>query len=399
MARFSYRAYGREGETLSGFIDAASEAAARTALTRQGAVPIEVAPQQKPSGRGAGAAGARDVLTLMRQLSTLLRARIALLEVWEIAAVSAPHPDLQRRADAVAQELRAGARLADAWRKAGPPVPEYALKLLEAGEKSGALAQTLSDAAEQMAFQQKILGDLRGALAYPAFLVGAGMAVTLFILAFVVPRFAEIAQSNDADIPGFAAIVLSMGVFTSNNFILVLGLIAAVVVGLVVALRSSAGRQALVNFAALVPFGARLIKDFDIARWSGVMALAMRHGVHLTDALELAKAVVAGPALKAGLVKVERDLREGGALAKSLGERTAMDAADVSIVGAGEAGGDLSESLALVSEQRREAAERRLGAATTFFEPAAIIVVALFVGLIVVSLVLTMTSFYDFAGA
>lgn len=398
MSRFVYKAFGQDGEAVNGEITADSEADARARILRTGVVPYEIAASGAGRDGGGRRASSKHVLTAMRQLSALLRARVGLLEAWGVLAASGPHPDLRRLAEAVSAELRAGERLADAWRRAGPAVPDYVLRLIDAGEKSGALAETLADAVDQMGFQQKVVEELRGALAYPAFLVFAGLGVTLFILGFVVPRFAEIAASNDADVPGFAAVILDLGVFVSNNFLAVLAALAALAAAAIFTVRSPGGRGALLNAAAAIPFAARLITDIDMARWAGVVALSLRHGVHLTDALEQATAVIASPAHRARMEKVDRDLREGGALASSLKRRTEVDVSDISIIEAAEQGGDLADGLTLVSDQRREAAMRRLETATTFFEPAAITLVAAFVGLIVVTLVMTMTSFYDFAG-
>lgn len=398
MARFVYKAYGQDGEPITGEVAAETDADARAHIIRQGAVPYELARADAATRRSSGRAAPKDVLTALRQLSALLRARVGLLDAWAVLASSAPHPDLRSRADAVTRELRAGERLGDAWRKVGPPAPEYVLRLIEAGEKSGALAETLSDSVEQMSFQQKVVTELRGALAYPAFLVFAGLAVTLFILGFVVPRFAEIAASNDADIPGFAALVLTLGVFVSQNFLLVLAGLIALAAGGFLLLKSEGGRATVLNAMSAIPFAARLITDIDMARWAGVVSLSLRHGVHLTEALEQAGSVVASPRRRAQLAKVDGDLREGGALAESLKRRSDIDVSDISIIEASETAGELAEGLKLVSEQRREAAMRRLEEATRFFEPAAITIVAVFVGLIVVTLVLTMTSFYDFAG-
>lgn len=398
MARFAYKGYGQDGEPVTGEIAAETDADARAQIMRQGAVPYELTRADAATRRSGGRAAPKDVLTALRQLSALLRARVGLLDAWGVLASSAPHPDLRSRAEAVAQELRAGERLGDAWRKVGPPAPEYVLRLIEAGEKSGALAETLSDSVDQMSFQQKVVTELRGALAYPAFLVFAGLAVTLFILGFVVPRFAEIAASNDADIPGFAAVILTLGVFVSQNFVLVLAGLIALAAGSFLLLRSEGGRAAILNAISAIPFAAKLITDIDMARWAGVVSLSLRHGVHLTEALEQAGSVVASPQRRAQLEKVDRDLREGGGLTESLKRRSDIDVSDISIIEASETGGELAEGLKLVSEQRREAAMRRLEEATRFFEPAAITIVAVFVGLIVVTLVLTMTSFYDFAG-
>jgi type II secretory pathway component PulF len=398
MPRFAYRAFNDQGETIEGQTEAADRAAANAVLEEQHLVLVslrEMTPARKVSGRASD----RAILTLMQQLAALMRARVGLLDVWEIAAQSEDNPQLRASAEAVASRLRAGDRLGAAWREAGPSIPDYAFRLIDVGEESGALAETLSDAATQMAFQQKIIADIRSAVAYPSFLVFAGLSVALFILSFVVPQFAEIARSNQADLPAMSAFVLGLGEFVSANFLTVLVSGVGAVVALVFLFRSKLVRSRLIGWLGAIPVAARLINDLDSARWAGVLALSLRHGVHLTEAIDLANGLIMDPKRRAQLERVSRDLREGETLATSLKLRTQVQPGDISIIRAGESAGALEEALSMVSLQRREAAETRLKSATTFFEPAAIMIVAMFVGLIVVSLVMTMTSFYSFTGA
>lgn len=403
MPQYEYSAYSEDGDRVSGTISAASADRARSDLKAQRLTVYEIAeegpaPTTSSTGLFAGKAGAQDVLATLRQIATLIQAKVPLLQVWETVSTDAPHPQLRQSAADVASQLRAGARLGDAWREVGPEIPEFALRLVEVGDKSGALPETIKDAVDQLEFQQKVISDIRGALAYPAFLVVAGFAVVLFILGFVVPRFADMAATTGTNLPAVSQIVLSTGVFVSENFLLVLIGIGAAIGGLVFAASSEGGRGALIGTVQTLPMIRKLIFSMDLARWGGIVSMALRHGVHLTEALTLARSVVVDQRFGRRLEDVERDLRSGSRLADSATRHLNLPAGDLSIIRAGESTGGIPDALAMIAGNHKEQTQRLVKVATTFFEPMAIMVVAMFVGTIVVSLVLAMTSFYDFAG-
>jgi general secretion pathway protein F len=400
--RFSYRAVKPDGEVVSDVVRARDrrEALARVAQHNLIVTDIREAERAPAFGGGAGAATPKlaERVLVLKQLATMVRAGVELLEALETIAHSlgaGPMPDALREA---AAGLRRGDRIADALSRGMPFYPPYVFALVSAGEASGRLDRVLEEAASQLAFEDRIRRDISGALAYPAFLVASGMLTVGFLFYAVVPRFAAMVNAQRAEIDALPRFILGLGQGFHDNVWLVLGLILAAGFSLYAFARSAAGVRAIATLLESAPVTGPLIGARQRAGWSRIMAFALSSGVGIMEAASLAEAAAPVGRFHDGVADASRALRAGKTVDEAFGASGALAPIDLSLLRVGQRSGALADMFRAVADRYEEDLRDGLKRATALVEPVSIGLVALAVATVVLSLVTAMTSIYDAIG-
>ncbi|MEQ1619006.1 MAG: type II secretion system F family protein [Terricaulis sp.] len=395
--RFRYRAIDAAGATISDILTAETRADALRRLTGEKKTVLELAEIGAESPNTARASSEESVL-MLRQLAVMTRAGVDLLEAIEIIASSLPQKPVADALRATALSLRQGDRLAKALEQNAPFYPPYVYALIRAGEASGRLPLVLEEAARQLAFEKRLARDIQNALTYPAFLVLSGLASVGFLFYVVVPRFAEMLRNARADVGGLSGAVLNAGVFFHDNVLLVFGVIAAFVIMAAVFAATAQGRQTLTAIAHATPGLRRLLVTRQRAAWSRIMALALAAGVDILEATSLASQSLPHGKIKTDAAAAIPLLRAGRPVDEAFLKSNTLAPVDASLVRAGQRSGALGEMFRAVADRNDEDMRDALKRFTLILEPAAIALVAGFVGLIVLGLVSALASVYDAVG-
>lgn len=394
---FDFKALDSGGAIQRGRIVAIDLADAYEKITAMGGQPFEVSRQYSmPRISGIGSASGKQLFILVRQLAVLLASGVSLADCIDSLANSNTHERLGESLQSVKTALRSGVAFSVALKEHFPTLPEYVFHLAELGEATGNLGGTLTEAADQFEADRQLQSEIRQALAYPMFLLGAGFLIVSGMFVFVVPRFAEMIEKSGADVPPLSRMVVSMSLFYKEHLILCLLALAGTVGALVFA-----SRRRLLRFDVLtgrLPLIGRLKLVSSIARWARTLSGALRHGADLLPALELAeKTVPVQSSMREELMRARRQVRAGKPLADALA--TNLNRADpfvIDMVRTGEASGRLHEMLLFVSDMFRKETTERTKQVTSLIEPLAIVSISCIVGTIVISIVLAMTSVYQF---
>lgn len=395
--RFSYRAVDPAGATVSDTVVAETRADALRRLAGEQKTVLELA-ELSPDAPVAARATSEEAVLALRQLAVMTRAGVDLLEALEIIASSLPQKSISDALRATSVGLRQGDRLAKALEQNAPFFPPYAYALIRAGEASGRLPLVLEEAARQLMFERRLARDIQNALTYPAFLVLSGLASVAFLFYVVVPRFADMLRNARADIGGLSGAILQAGVFFHDNALLVLGAIAAAVVAIVAFARTDQGRRAMTALAHATPGLNRLLLTRQRAAWSRIMSLALAAGVDILEATALASQSLPEGKTKTDAVAAIPMLRAGRPVDEAFQKTNTLSAVDASLVRAGQRSGALGEMFRAVADRNDEDMRDALKRFTLVLEPAAIAVVAGFVGIIVLGLVSALASIYDSVG-
>jgi type II secretory pathway component PulF len=399
MPSFDYKALSPDGRLSRGSVDALNREDALRVLRERGVVVQHIESAASAGGaRGLsfGAPTLNHQIDFLKMLARLTSARLPLLETIRILEREAPHPQLRQAASKLSKQLEAGSKLSDAWVSSLPELPRFVHHLVATGERAGTLGEVLTDAVEQLEFRRSVETEIRQALAYPLFIVAFGALVCFFIMGFVVPQFSELALRQNAELPAVSQFIFDVSTLIASNRVLAFICLAGGLASPFILWRVEPVRASLISMSDQIGPVRSLVQQFDLARWAGVVQLSLAHGIPLVDTLELGRESVSSPALSQGLKSVERGIRGGTSLHKALADHMPLSSADLGITRAGEASGDLSSSFEHMRTEYQNAARARVKMLTTFFEPASLLVIALFVGTIVVSLVLAMTSVYEF---
>ena len=394
---FRYRAVDGMGNTVSGSVDAATESDAARELGRQGLTPFAL--RAKAPGlfdaRRRRRASARELELVLQEFTTLLESGVALVVSLASLAKSSHHPQLTAAFAAMEKSVRRGESFSVALRASTLQVPEYFHQLVQAGEATGRLAESLRSSLEQFEYDRRVAGELRSALVYPFVLVASGIGAVAIIFLWVVPRFGTLLKQHGEQMPALSRWIIATGVWLSAHAWLVGLVVAAVVGGLVAVLRQRAVRELLAEQAARLPLLGDWLVEAEVGRWSSTLAALLSGRVELIRALGLAAGSVKLAFLRNRLANVGRSVKAGMTLSAALREHRALNPTGYDLVAVGEASGELPKLLAALARLYETTGRDRMKRVLQLIEPIAIIVIGMVIGTIVTAIMLAITSVND----
>ncbi|MDR3733967.1 MAG: type II secretion system F family protein [Acidobacteriaceae bacterium] len=404
MLRFTYEAVNADGSEVTGQIEAETERGAQRELRRRGLVPVGI--REASAADSAASAGGRrkksrkstknqDRINTLKELTVLLEAGVNLPSAIQSLAETRAQADLAEALTAVGRDLRQGRKLSVAMRANMPNLPGYIYQLIEAGEMTGQLRNSMRDGVAQMEYEERIRNDLRNALVYPSVLVFSGVGAVSFIFIVVVPRFADMFKNNPKSLPWLSKVVLNTGMFVRGN-ILAVGLVAflLVLIGTML-LRRRSVQQWLFELSMSVPLLGPWLMEAETGRWSSMLSTLLTNKIPLLGSLELARGALRSVAMQARLGQVERSVRSGMPVAKALEEYSHFGATIVNLVRVGEKAGNLPEMLRSAATLCEQTGRDRMKRLLLLIEPAAILIIGAVIGVIMTAIILAITSISD----
>ncbi|HEV8676371.1 MAG TPA: type II secretion system F family protein [Methylomirabilota bacterium] len=393
MPVFTYRAADRTGRTIDGVMEAHDPQAVIERLHREEYFPVRVeSADERPRLGGLGLSlrvgqrvPGRDLLTFTQQLSTLLDAGIPLDRALAILAELSASPRLRAIVQDVSQSVRTGSTLADALSRHHPrPFSRLYINTVRAGEKGGVLEAALRRLAEHLEASRELREALTSAMIYPALLLTVGIGAVIFLMTFVLPRFAVVFADLGQSLPLPTRILLAVSQWlVSYWWVLALTLLAALLTWQVVA-RSEAARLAVDRWLLGLPLVGDLLRKLEVGQFARTLGTLLHSGVPLLAALGVAREVAGNRVVAQALTAVQEGAKRGDGLARPMAETGAFPALAIHMVRVGEETGRIEDMLGRVAgayETEIRVAVRRL---ISLLEP----VIILMLGLIVLGIVL-----------
>ncbi|MBV8889998.1 MAG: type II secretion system F family protein [Alphaproteobacteria bacterium] len=395
MPSFAYSALTSVGQNVSGEVVAEHERAALRELKRRGLTPLSLAVAAAP-GRSRLSwrrrAKLEDHIRLVNEFAVMLEAGVSLNEAVEVAGRSRAYQIFDEAIDGLGRDLRRGLSVPDAFRNNITTFPRYVYQLVEAGNETGLLTGALKDASLQMQFDERVRKDLRQALIYPLFLVAIGIAATVFIFLFVVPRFAAMLKDRVNQLPAFSRGIFALGLFVRDN-LLVLTLIAGLAIaGLYWLSQRASFRARVQELSVTLPVLGTFLGEAEAGRWAAMLATLLQNRVPLVQSLALARDALHIESFKARLTQVERAVRGGSSLALALTDFRIFDESLINLIRVGERSGRLAEMLKSAAALAEQKGRDRIKRVMTLLEPASILVIGGVIGVIVISLFTAIAS-------
>lgn len=394
-ARYDYVAIDANGRRQRGTVQAESAQHAFARVTRQHLTVVKLNRSGSDNTARRKATSRRDQIALLRQLGLMLQARVDLMEALTAMQAGAATPAL-RSAIAVAMAgLRSGRPLGECLSTAIPGLPSPILALINAGEAGGCLAETVGHAIDQLEAEERVAATVKSALVYPAFLSMAGLLAGMIMLLFVIPRFATLIGERRDQLDGLSRVIFWLGEVAQQSF--ALALIAPLVALGFVAVTGLRGDKAWLRRLAIrhIPLLARLALQRERERWCRIMAFALLARISIVDAMRLAADGLKDMALQERAIDASRELRVGSRVADAIAAIGLLDAAQLSLVRAGEESGLLADMFRRIAIDTEESLRESLKRSTGVLEQSVVVLVSLFVGLIVYGLIASLTSVYE----
>ena len=404
MTVFAYRAADRRGQTIDGVMEAPDARAVVERLQRDAYFPITIDAQDQRRrllgfawpetwrGRVAG----RDLVALTQQLVTLVEAGLPLDRALAIQAELAPTPRLRAIMAGVLRSVQGGTSLADALGKHHPrPFSRLYINMVRAGEKGGVLETTLRRLAGFLEESQDFRDALVSALIYPVLLAGVGTAAVIFLMTFVIPRFAAIFKDLGATIPLPTLILLEASGFIQHYWWLLALLVTAGVLGSRMVLATPRGRLGADRLLLRLPLAGKVIVQTEVARFTRILGTLLKSGVAMIPALAVVKDMLGNQVLAGAVESLGDGVRRGAGLARPMAEARTFPALAVHLVRVGEETGRLEETLLQVAASLEADTRKLVKRLIALAEPCIILVMGLVVGFIVVAMLMAILSVTD----
>ncbi|HEU5236585.1 MAG TPA: type II secretion system F family protein [Pyrinomonadaceae bacterium] len=383
MAEFTVRLGTPAGEIVTRTVEALAANEARARLEREGFKVFTVtAPKAEGvasltrAGRTGGRARvkANDFLLFNQQLAALLRAGIPILQAITMLRRRATTPRLRAVLESVEEAIRGGAALSQAFAAQGAMFPRIYTASILAGERSGALDDVLSRYVSYMRRSVGLRRKIRGALAYPMFLLIACLGMVIFLTTFVVPRMSDLFAGFGNKLPTITVIVLAISGWMMRNAVWVVPLLAVGSFLVLLWSRTPGGRLLIDKSILRLPLAGRLLVQMTTAQASRSLATLLAGGITIVESWEIAAESITNLELRRRSSAILPLIREGRSFTESLETAKWMPELAIDMIGIGERSGSLREMLDEVATFYDAESEVRLEQLTTTLEPAILVV-------------------------
>jgi general secretion pathway protein F len=399
MPVYEYRALNVKGSKIKGIINADSIVAARQKLRETDIFPIEIKEtsareKDEPTTKKSVATffkrvSLREVSTMTRQLATLLGGGLPLLASLTTLVSQTANPQLKKTMAQVKEQVNEGVSLAQSISYYPRIFPPFYVNMVRAGEASGTLDIVLERLADFNEKQQALRGKIRAALAYPIFMFVIGSFVLFILTTFLIPKITTIFNDMHQTLPGITIVMISVSSFLKSFWLLILFLIIAAITGIrYIFAKTVRGQYIRDKLKLKIPLSGPLLHKIAVARFSRTLGTLLQSGVPLLTALSIVKNVVNNRLIADVIQEASKAVEEGQNLSGTLSKSSLIPPMTIQMISVGEQSGTLEAMLYKVADSYENEVESSVLAMTAILEPVMILVMGLFVGLIVISILL-----------
>ncbi len=366
-------------------------AAASTSLPlRDPKVTVRPKSLTKPSKSIGGALPKRELLMIMTQLSIMLRSGVDLADAVRSISMRATSDRVRQVMERLYANLEQGTSLSQALEIDQHKFGQVTVALVSAGEASGTLPDVLTRLSKILRDEMRLHSSLRSALGYPAVLLTVTLGVLAGMVFFVLPQFAGIFESSSVTVPWTTQLMLDGGQLARQYWWLLLGTLAAAIIGLVAYCKSPGGRHQLDKLLLRLPLFGSIGPPLLAGRLFRLQGAMLDSGVPMLQVLKLTKSSVGNSCYSDLVDRVEQSVVKGEGFSTVLQDNRLVPAAAADMIATGEANGQLGSVLQTVGEFYESEGEEKLRDTVKIAEPVIIIGLGIVVGGIVLSVMLPM---------
>ena len=401
MARFVYEAMSRNGQRISGQMEAQSRAEVFRKLDRERLQPISlvqqdgnggVLPDQKRQVSEVKPAGPirlsrAQIILFTEEMSDLLDAGLQLEPALRVMEERKELSSLKTMASALRQDVREGSSLSSALRHVSPSFGDLFCNLVSAGEISGSLPQLLKRQATFLVTIDDLQKKVVSALIYPSMIFVLGIGLIFLFMTYLVPQLTVLFEKTGKELPLLTRLLINTSSFLSHYWWAILAGVAAVVVAFSQYIRTSGGKKWWHRTQLRLPLFGAVLKGRFYAQFSQTMANLIENGIPLLTALRLMNSATANVHLRGLMEKVVDMVGEGGSLSRALQRVGEFPPLFIDMVSVGEQTGDLAKALDKVGRRYDKELNIRIQRLTSLVQPVVILVMACMVGLIAYSII------------
>ena len=376
------------GKKVRGKTVAASEAAVRAQLRKQGVVPVRIRKESSLFKRG-GTVTPYDIAIFSRQLSTMLSAGIPLVQAFEIVGNGHDNPAMQKLILGIKVDLESGTALAEALGRHPLYFDDLYVNLVTAGEQAGALDTLLDKVATYKEKTEAIKKKIKKALFYPAAVLIVAVIVTMILLIFVIPQFESLFKGFGADLPAFTRMVIDLSKFVQS-----LGWLVALVLGggiyfyMYTRKRSHKLREFEDRLMLKMPIVGNILEKAAVARFARTLSTMFSAGVPLVEALQSVAGATGNIVYEKAVLAMRDEVATGQRLQRAMENTDLFPNMVVQMIAVGEESGSLDEMSAKVADFYEADVDNAVDSMSSLLEPLIMAILGVLVGGLVIAMYL-----------
>lgn len=393
---YKYRAKKGPEDILEGTIEASTEKEAIEKISQLGLLPIHIEkvsqiikePQPSSVAKVPGRIRSRQITIFSRQLASLLRSGVPILNALNIISEQSENPHLKYILHNIHDEIKKGARFSSVLAKYPNIFSSLYIAMIRTGEDTGGLPEVLLRIADYRTKQEELLSRFRMSLAYPILMAIVGLVTVVFMLTFVMPRLMNIFVNLGEKLPLPTQILISVSQGLRQWGFWIILILAIIILVIKRQAKTKTGKLSLSIFKLRLPILGNFMLKAELSRFSRTLELLIKNGIPILKAIDLAIPVLENEVIKNQLRQSYKQLEQGGSFGKSLKNSKVFPPFMSNLLTVGEESGKLDEALGEVASSYERDTDEAMRTMASLLEPLMILGMGLVVGFIVVAMLL-----------
>ncbi|MBS0341770.1 MAG: type II secretion system F family protein [Proteobacteria bacterium] len=383
---FEWEGKDRNGKVVRGEVRAAGENQVMASLRRQGVLTTKIKKKKMSSGK---AIKPKDIAIFTRQLATMMKAGVPLLQAFDIVGRGNTNPSVSKLLNDIRSDVETGTSLSSAFRKFPKYFDSLYCNLVEAGEAAGILEDLLDRLATYMEKTEAIKSKIKSALMYPTSVIVVAFVVVAIIMIFVIPAFKQVFTSFGADLPAPTLFVMGMSEFFVSYWWLIFGVVGGGLYFFFQAWKRNERVQQFMDRLLLkLPIFGELVEKSCIARWTRTLSTMFAAGVPLVEALDSVGGASGNSVYAQATTKIQQEVSTGTSLTSAMTNANIFPSMVLQMTAIGEESGSIDHMLGKAAEFYEQEVDDMVAGLSSLMEPIIIVFLGVIIGGIVVSMYL-----------
>lgn len=383
---FEWEGKDRNGKTVRGELRASGEHQVQATLRRQGVLVTKVRKRRMRSGKKIAP---KDIAILTRQLATMMKAGVPLLQSFDIVGRGSTNPSVAKLLNDIRTDVESGSSLSSAFRKHPLYFNTLYCNLVEAGETAGILEDLLDRLAIYMEKTEAIKSKIKSALMYPIAVIIVAFVVVTLIMIFVIPAFKSVFENFGADLPAPTLFVIAMSeFFVSYWYIIFIGIFGGLYFFFQSWKRNEKMQMFMDRILLQIPIFGNLIEKSVIARWTRTLSTMFAAGVPLVESLDSVGGAAGNYIYKSATQKIQQEVSTGTSLTNAMSNANVFPSMVIQMTAIGEESGSIDHMLGKAADFYEAEVDEMVAGLSSLMEPIIIVFLGTIIGGIVVAMYL-----------
>jgi general secretion pathway protein F len=395
MPVFEYRGIDKLGKTVRGIIDSENQRTARLKLKRDGVFITDLTNKQKAQTKkqtqkkaAASSVGVQDLAMMTRQLATLIKANVPLVESLSAVSEQVEHPALKEATAELRNQVNEGVQLHKAMRKYPKIFNNIYVSMVEAGEMSGTLDIILLRLSEFTEAQNELNSKVKSAMMYPVIMMLFTLGMLFILFIFVIPKVTQVFEDANKKLPWFSQVIINISGIMVNYWPIILVVMGAAFISFKSWKATPSGSDKWDEILLKLPVVGKMARLIAVSRFTRTLSTLLAGGVPMLQSMDIVRHVVANAVLARAVEQARENISEGESIAGPLKKSEEFPPLVITMISIGEKTGDLENMLTQVSDAYDFQVKNSIQGLTSLLEPVMIVSMGLVIGIIVFAIMM-----------